>query len=560
MADIQIFFRPPMAIARLGGSDTPLASFRWDEDPSLHGAGQTVILPEVSLSVQPDGSIRPFRPNVIQFRDGELYRPVAPFFELWAVIGDKEPFALTAEWLQERRASLKDLTYTVTAANRKAERRTHDPACGFSASIQVSGNDHASKPLLASSPEGRGALVKKTAPIPLGSFRVIRPSPGTAMDIDLSVLRVRFTPATGQVYGPPNLEKASDEGRKHVVVPPQNRILNSTSSWNRYEAGDDSPQPSDTYDGADRGSAGERSMGVVDDTCDAVIEATLRLKGTKITAAARVFCAPPDFAPDRRPFASLSEELIDRDPVRFDQPEDLQDALLRVSDLFQRAYETASLANLDMTRDFIMPTHQDARRARPPMRTFPDLPAITVPETMNDKDKGYFDPNTSTVTKGSDKEKLALSTFAHGVHGALADADDLEALLRNNPQRVIQMIRPAYARFKELDEKVDPNQHPKDHQKDPKNNQRDPRIVRDTLHDMRMPPFMRDSDYTPLSLNRTQYEFLMDVIQRLAAQPKDALAARVGFRTSAHVARVLERRKAAAASSKGSPDPDGDGG
>jgi hypothetical protein len=34
----QIFFLPPMAVARLGASDTPLASFTWVEDPATHGA------------------------------------------------------------------------------------------------------------------------------------------------------------------------------------------------------------------------------------------------------------------------------------------------------------------------------------------------------------------------------------------------------------------------------------------------------------------------------------------------------------------------------------------
>ena len=42
------------------------------------------IKPAVSLRVMGDGSVRPFVPNVIQFRDGDLLRPVAPFFELWA--------------------------------------------------------------------------------------------------------------------------------------------------------------------------------------------------------------------------------------------------------------------------------------------------------------------------------------------------------------------------------------------------------------------------------------------------------------------------------------------
>jgi hypothetical protein len=58
----EVFFPPPMAVARLGESATPLDSFTWVEDPSQHGAGTTVIQPAISLEVQTDGSVRPFLP------------------------------------------------------------------------------------------------------------------------------------------------------------------------------------------------------------------------------------------------------------------------------------------------------------------------------------------------------------------------------------------------------------------------------------------------------------------------------------------------------------------
>ena len=82
----EIYFLPPLAIARLGGSETPLDCFVWDTDKSIHGGNRTAIEPAVSLRVMADGSLRPFMPNAIQFRDGDLLRPVAPFFELWATV------------------------------------------------------------------------------------------------------------------------------------------------------------------------------------------------------------------------------------------------------------------------------------------------------------------------------------------------------------------------------------------------------------------------------------------------------------------------------------------
>src|ERR1700754_941806 len=85
-----IYFQPPLAIARLGGSDKPLDNFVWDSDKSIHGGSRTVIRPTTSLRVIEDGSLRPYLPNVIQFRDENLLRPVAPFFELWAAVTSKD--------------------------------------------------------------------------------------------------------------------------------------------------------------------------------------------------------------------------------------------------------------------------------------------------------------------------------------------------------------------------------------------------------------------------------------------------------------------------------------
>src|ERR1700739_1658137 len=272
----EVFFMPPIAIARLGASRTPLVSFTWLEDPSLYGAGLTIITPAISLDVLADGSVRPFLPKNTQFRDGNELRPVAPFFELWARSGQEmEP--ITLQWLKENRSSLAAIQYAVTATNRKAARRTGDPACGFLASIQVAGDNHDPKPLMASS-VGEVPLVLPSKPIPLGQFQVIRPTPVIAMGVDLSVVRVRFTPASGKVYGPvspvpgtpitANDPDHGSAGPKHTVVQAEDRILNPQASWMQYSMNDReaNPEPADTYDGADDSATRNRSLGVVDDT------------------------------------------------------------------------------------------------------------------------------------------------------------------------------------------------------------------------------------------------------------------------------------------------------
>ena len=183
------------------------------------------------------------------------------------------------------------------------------------------------------------------------------------MNVDLGILRVRFTPAQGNVYGPPNavagpasplqpgqaLAASTLGGRLHEIVPQENRILSPSTPWSRYimdKRGDD-PQPSDSYDGANVGQ--NRSWGVVDDTCDGIIEAQLVIKEERFVAMARVLSTCPDYAPDRRPFYSVADDLADRDLPSVDIGSD--DTQHEVTDLFQRAFETASIFNLDAMRE-----------------------------------------------------------------------------------------------------------------------------------------------------------------------------------------------------------------
>jgi hypothetical protein len=79
----ELYFLPPLALARLGGSDTPLESFRWADDVTIEGGHRTVIEPAITLRVDADGAAFPYMPNAIEFRDAGELRAVAPFFELW---------------------------------------------------------------------------------------------------------------------------------------------------------------------------------------------------------------------------------------------------------------------------------------------------------------------------------------------------------------------------------------------------------------------------------------------------------------------------------------------
>ena len=78
--------------------------------------------------------------------------------------------------------------------------------------------------------------------------------------------------------------------------------------------------------------------------------------------------------------------------------------------------------------------------------------------------------------------------------------------LRDDADRIRKLLRPPWGRLRELE--VKPSTKPAPHH-------RDPRVARDGLHDMRMPPYMRDSDAAPLSLTHRQYADVMALIDTL---------------------------------------------
>ena len=548
---LSIFICPPIAIGRLGESAQPLEAFDWQEDPATHGAGRTVIVPAVTLAVEVDGSVTPYRPGAIRFRDAGLYRPVAPFFELWAccadVDGAQKEMPLTRALLAELGSRLESVRYTVTAVNLKAARRTGDPACGYRADASFAADSYDERELLASSPHapGQEPLVFAEQPISLGRIRAVRPRIGMRMGVDLDVLRIRFTPAAGFVYGPPGAGSAAAPGtsRLHEIVPAERRVLNPASSWIRYDADYatyDNPEPSDPYDGADTDRG--RAWSVVDDTCDMVLEASMALDGERFLATARAVSGPPDFAPDRRPFVSLADDLADRD-LDDPCPDELMGAA-EVADLFQRVFETLSLMNLDAVRARAVVDNSGGAGT-------PGLP-LTDAGTMTVDDRGWADDkllsqlDPAEPSRGVAHFRLPYAQAAASIHAPLTSAENLLDLLRDFPDRVRKLMRPPWGAFGELP--PEPAAEP-----DPGEIFRDPRVPRDGLHDMRMPPYMRDSDARALSLTRRQYRQLMVLVTQLAEQrhliagqaPNGTLMAEAPHAVPGrlHEARFIERRR-----------------
>ena len=528
---IEIFVLPPMAIARLGGSERPLENYEWRTDPTIHGASQTVIEPQTTLDVADDGSVSPYRPGVIRFRDGKDLRPVAPFFEIWSRVqyrdddpedllqragakpNDVQDTPLTASLLRAMGGDLSGVTYQIRLANHKAVRRTGEDANAFEAVLRLKGDDHRRTPLRAFTPPrpGLNALVSPERPIPLGALQILRPAQRSELGVDLDVLRLRYTPGRGQVFGPPSAVEARGTTTSELfeIVPPENRILNPTSSWLRYD-GDYSvytnPEPWDTYDGADQDD--NVAWGVVDDTCDGDIRVSVVVGAARFEARARIAVGPPDYAPDRRPFVSLADDLADRDLEPADSADFLaassERAALKasVTDLFQRVFETASLVNLDAIRARALGDN-GGDNVEPPPRT--DRKSMTV------DDVGFADDRIRALTQHPPAGSLRFRPLVGLAHAPLAHDDELWSFIRNQADRARKMLRPAFGAFSDLATQAGSADASA-------STHRDPRIERDLLHDMRMPPYMRDEMARALSLTRRQYIEILRLIDALDAQ------------------------------------------
>ena len=540
---LEIFFLPPMAVARVGGSDTPVEAYEWADARSAHGGTQTVVRPALTFEVLADGSIRPYLPDAIHFRDDQgRIRPVAPFFELWgrfqsAADGCEYEAALTSSTMSGLGINRQDLRIHITATNQKAARRAQSPACGFTARTVIAGDDYLPHHLQASSRHTPGEipLVLPDAPIHVGSIQVIRPVEGVQRfgetAIDLSTVRIRFMPPRGRVYGPPTATTGpaspvppgvwdspqSDYGDVFMIVDPDNRILSDKTAYsNDYAWGTgryEDPQPQDGYDGADVGTF--RAWGTVDDTTDALLEADLNWHGQRFHAAARVFTGPPDFSPDRRPFFSIADDLADRDlpaPTVSSQTE--AETIAEIVDLFRRAFEAVSQMSLDGIRFRALFENRMTLAGGGPPPT-PHLPAVDG-RSMTAEDAPFVDvspalvaPQPASINANSvANDRLPYSSAARFLHAQLMDETVLVDFLKRRPDHVRRLIRPPMGSFEQLP--VQPASEPNPHF-------RDPRLERDMMHDMRMPPYMRDANYAPLSLSRRQYRTLMSLLDRLEA-------------------------------------------
>lgn len=474
----RLYFTPPVAVARLGGSLTPLDAFDWvTGDP--HTVAETRVQPTWTLDVMPDATVLPRLTRELVLRDGPLLRPVAPFLELWALIGDGpaqdwQPRPVSPELLAANGLSTADLTFTVTAMNLKAARRTGNPALGFGTfpPVRVSGDDHRPAPLLGTSPPGATpAMIPQGRSIPLGQLQVLRsavhpvgqPWPDT---LRLDTIRVRFTPARGRFYGPPVAATVAPP-----AVVPARAFLDPDAGW-LGASRSNRVIPGDTVDE----QSNQTSLGVVDDTCDARVTAELTLASDVLGCRANIAVAPPHYAPDRRPFLSVADELNDRqhDPAR-DAAMSQTDRDEWVEDLFERIFETVAAMDVDLWRAaFAGNLDPGEQRSQIPGDEVPQ-PDRAMGGTDALRDANIAIPAPSRI------EPLPLTQRARERHRNLSDIRQLAPWVLANPGRLAALIRPPLSGS----------------------------AAEFGAQRMQMPPFMRHSNAGPLSLARWQYDLLM---------------------------------------------------
>ena len=305
--------------------------------------------------------------------------------------------------------------------------------------------------LAHSDPATKRPLVTKDKPIPVGRFRVIRPTG------DFNHLRVRYTPPKGLVYGPTDLDSRPTD----LTLPAGQRILNPRAPWCQWDPtqlpessplfGDGRNNPGGLYVTANDDPNSRRSVGIIDDMVDGLLTVTI---SDDLVAHARLAVSPPDFAPDRRPFVSLADGLKDRvdrlDEVEsglFEDPEAL-DAIVR--DIFERVFETAANSNLDAQNQRSAGENARTANFRQEVSPGPAWPIVNGPSV----------------------DGLPLTLTGRRRHRQLSNFEILSARVRDGTTDLSRWIRPP----------IDDSEY----------------------YDSRMPPLMRGSDRRPMHLTRRQ--------------------------------------------------------
>jgi len=482
-----LWLEPPLAIARVGGSDNPCPNYSWSaNDVYPTGTAKTTVEPREALHLGPDGRVTPKKDEPLQFKDEEQgLRPVCPFFELhgrWVIDGKEDCGPIRAALLRKLGIDLSSVIWTVRVANLKPFFYTRQRGDRIAADVVVAADDTTVHSLVGRSPDAPHPLVLPDSQgLPFGRVQV------AAMSDDFPECRLRFTPPKGLVYGPRDfnerlakiIEGHGDsmwkplDGGPPLRLDARQLILNPDAEWPKFiDKSEDgfATNPAGLF-AADDSNAPTvlPSLGLVDDISDGIVSCQCG----QHKASARIVVAPPRFAPDRRPFVSIADGLTDR--VRPDDVRDLkflaEDATSReIADFFERVLETVELINVDVL--FAVAAEKNRNHARN---------TGLHPEALSDK---MGSPPIAMKTSS-----LPITERARQRHRRLLSLEILEDRLREDPLLIERMVRPPLA--------------PEDY------------------HDLRMPIGMQGLDGQPLHVTTRQYNLLVHWARFLRARTRD---------------------------------------
>jgi hypothetical protein len=336
---------PSLAMARLGGSPQPMENYTREV---VAGSAYRELRPAETLVVSElDGSIvRSLVPSQLNFKDSlGRVKPVCPFLEVWALFDNAaELRPLTLKELALLGVDPSAVRWQVRVGNLKMFRRTGSVADRVTAEANIS--DHSAHDLL-----GRAGNFKVSRSIKLGSVRYVRPT------AEFPEIRLRFTPAPGNVYGhTPNAN-----------VPAARAVYDAVNgAWDNHSdrnADPTAPTPRARISTAPGGiyaqTAAGQNLGLLDDSCDGIVSVSLTLNGRELVAQARVAAGPPDYAPDVLPVRTVADDLeqVELGPEVSDVSAD------EIIEIVRRAVETVraiGLENQNRTFPFWVEAAQNA--------------------------------------------------------------------------------------------------------------------------------------------------------------------------------------------------------
>jgi hypothetical protein len=116
---------PPLAFARFGSAPNPQANYDIEVDPTslgfrrIHSSRTLIVAKDGKLTIR-DPALEFAEPNDI-FRDGPHIRPVAPFFELFAIMEEDQDklVPVTLHLLKKCQLTLPNVEWKVHVENRK---------------------------------------------------------------------------------------------------------------------------------------------------------------------------------------------------------------------------------------------------------------------------------------------------------------------------------------------------------------------------------------------------------------------------------------------------------